>query len=382
MAIQWFDFSLLTIDFTQGLENMARTPLHDWHASHGGRIVDFAGWDMPVQYSTIVREHFAVRNNVGVFDISHMGRLVFTGPQAADLLDHVLTNDMTRIRAGQIRYSLVTNEAGGILDDVLVYRFGSFEMLVVNASNRLKIVDWIKTHQSAFNAQMTDETAARAMIALQGPKSITVLNPLAADDLSQLKYYTGIETSVLGHEAIVSRTGYTGEDGFEIIVASDVAESVWKTLLEAGAECGIEPAGLGSRDTLRLEAAMPLYGHEMDEQVDPYTAGLGFAVKLGAGDFIGKPALEEIRSRGAARTRIGLRLEGRRPAREGCTVLSESGEELGIITSGTFSPTLDAPIAMAYVKTGSCEIGNSVAVDIRGKQAAATVVELPFYKRS
>ena len=361
---------------------MARTPLHDWHAANGGRIVDFAGWDMPVQYSTIVQEHHAVRKHVGVFDISHMGRLFFTGPQAAELLDHVLTNDMTRIMTGQIRYSLVTNESGGILDDVLVYRFASFDMLVVNASNRIKIVDWITAHQSAFEAEMTDETESRAMIALQGPQALAVLNPLTADDLSQMKYYTGIETSVLGHDAIVSRTGYTGEDGFEVIVASEFAEAVWKTFLEAGSSHGIEPAGLGSRDTLRLEAAMPLYGHEMDEQVDPFTAGLGFAVKLDAGDFIGKTALATLRKHGPAKTRIGLRLDGRRPAREGCVVLSEAGDELGSITSGTFSPTLETPIAMAYVTTDSCQVGSTVAVDIRGKQATATVVELPFYKRS
>lgn len=360
---------------------MSRTPLFDWHVANHGRIVDFAGWDMPVQYSTIVEEHQAVRQQAGLFDISHMGRLFFDGPQACELLDHLLTNDVTKLQVGQIRYSLVTNSAGGILDDVLVYRFDDFYMLVVNASNREKIVAWIDENRDGFEANYRDETLDRAMIAIQGPLAVQLLTPHVAANISDMKYYTGISTTVDGVEAIVSRTGYTGEDGFEVIVPNNATERLWTALLKSGAKDGVRPAGLGARDTLRLEAAMPLYGHEMTETTDPFAVGLGFAVKLEAGDFIGKSALVKAKAAGPSQTRIGLKLEGRRPAREGCQVFTAEDSAIGEVTSGTFSPTLQTPVAMASVTKGACEIGQQLSVDIRGKRAIATVVKLPFYRR-
>jgi aminomethyltransferase len=352
------------------------TACHDWHVAHGGRMVDFAGWSMPVQYTSITEEHHAVRKSAGLFDIAHMGRLIFTGPDAERFLDFLLTNNVPALQVGQIRYSLVTNERGGILDDVLVYRFEGFHLLVVNASNRLKILDWIEQHRRGFDVEVEDVTPTRCMLALQGPRAIEVLQPLCEVDLSAVKYYTALEAAVDGRAAIVSRTGYTGEDGFEVIVAAGEGQLLWEKLIAAG----VTPCGLGCRDTLRLEAAMPLYGHELNETIDPLTAGLSFAVKLNAGDFIGKEALAKIKEAGPTKARIGLELEGRRIAREGATLFAEANE-IGEVTSGTFSPTLEKSIAMGYVDVACKEPGTVLEVDIRGKRAQAAVVGLPFYKR-
>jgi aminomethyltransferase len=360
---------------------LLQTVFHDWHAAHGGRMVEFGGWHMPVQYSTIVAEHEAVRQRVGLFDIAHMGRLWFTGPDACRFLNHLLTNDVSKLKVGQVRYSLVTNEQGGILDDVLVYRLDDAYMLVVNASNRLKILDWIATHEAGFDVHMDDRTASHPMIALQGPKAIDVIERLGFAGARAMKYYSVTPATVGGHDVIVSRTGYTGEDGFEIIVAADAGVDLWQQAVAAGTDSGLQACGLGCRDTLRLEAAMPLYGHELSEQIDPLTAGLQFAVKLEADDFIGRSALTELKSAGGLRQRVGLELSGRRIAREGATVLS-NGDAIGEVTSGTFSPTLQKSIAMAYVSASASGTGSAVDIDIRGRQASATVVELPFYKRA
>ena len=360
---------------------MLQTALHDWHADQGARMVDFADWQMPVQYNSIVDEHNAVRNAAGLFDIAHMGRLFFTGPQACELLDHLVTNDVTKLTEGQIRYALVCNESGGILDDVLVYRFPDFYMLVVNASNRAKIVDWIVQHCGPFDAEVADHTSDRFMLALQGPKSIEILNPLADGDVSAMKYYHGGAMTVCGVPALVSRTGYTGEDGFEVIVPRDDAAAVWQAIVDAGQPHGLSPAGLGCRDTLRLEAAMPLYGHEMDETVDPYTAGLGFGVRLKAGDFIGKDALVAKKTDDSLPRRVGLILDGKRIAREGAEVFAGDAR-IGEVTSGTFAPTLQKSIAMGYVPPTHAEPDTAVEVDIRGNRIAAKVTALPFYKRA
>ncbi len=360
---------------------LLQTACYDWHVAHKGRMVDFAGWEMPVQYSTIIEEHNAVRHAAGLFDIAHMGRLQFTGPDACRFLDHLVTNNVTKIEVGQIRYALVTNVNGGILDDVLVYRFADFYLLVVNASNRLKIVEWIDRHKGPFDVQVTDLTTKRFMLALQGPKSVDILNPLVDDDISEIRYYNGIETRVLDVPALVSRTGYTGEDGFEIVIDSEKGAQLWEMLIDGGSEAGLLATGLGCRDTLRLEAAMPLYGHELDESIDPFTAGLSFAVKLKVGDFIGKEALIAAKSNETRRRRIGLELDGRRIAREGAT-LHVGDQQIGVVTSGTFSPTFEKPIAMAYVEPGRTEPGRRLEVDIRGKRVAATITSLPFYKRA
>lgn len=359
-----------------------RTVCYDWHVSHGGHMVDFAGWQMPVRYSTLVEEHNAVRNSAGLFDIGHMGRLRFDGPDASAFLDRICTNDVSKLKVGDVRYSLVCREDGGILDDILVYRFAGHYALVVNASNRDKIVAWIGAHIGGFDCQMRDETLETFMFAVQGPKSASLIDNLVAAATVDMKYYSVLETDVGGVPGFVSRTGYTGEDGFEIIVPNDAGVKCWEKLLSATAVAGGRPCGLGARDTLRLEAAMPLYGHELDETIDPFTAGLAFAVKLQKkADFLGKEALVRIESKPLTRSRVGLRLESPRIPREKMSVLQQ-GRAVGIVTSGTRSPTLGASIAMAYVPTPLSAPGTVLQVDIRGSHELATVVSLPFYRRA
>jgi len=343
-------------------------------------MVDFAGWEMPVQYSSIVEEHNAVRNAVGLFDISHMGRLQFRGDSSQAFLNGALTNDIAKLKVGDVRYSLICGKDGGILDDVLVYRLPDRWELVVNASNREKIVSWLR-HCAGFAAvEFTDRTFNTGMIAVQGPQALALLQEAAKLDLAEMKYYTAADMQYLGTGGVVSRTGYTGEDGFELVMPIVDAERVWRTLMEFGARYKTVPAGLGCRDTLRLEAAMPLYGHELNETVDPLTAGLEFAVKFNKPEYPGKAALESIRSQGATMSRVGLVLEGRRIAREESPV-QINGQDVGKVTSGTFSPTLQKVIAMAYVPVASSLPGTVVDVNLRGTLVPATVVALPFYKR-
>lgn len=368
--------------------NLDPTPLHDWHVQQGGRMVDFAGWSMPVQYQSIVDEHTATRTAAGLFDISHMGRLGIRGPDAAKFLDCMVTRRINDMLPGQIRYGLVCNAEGGILDDVLVYRWDgelssmpdppAFHM-VVNASNRQKIVSWLTDRQVEFAARIDDLTKSTAMIAVQGPLAIEKTDPLVDCELTALRYYRGIATRVLGYDAYLSRTGYTGEDGCEIICPAENAVEIWETLAKAIADSGGRAVGLGARDTLRLEAGMPLYGHELSENITPLQAGLDFAVNLVDRDFIGRDAL--VASTADARpVRVGLQMEGRRAARETCPVLYEE-EPVGTVTSGTFSPTFQRPLAMAYVKPSAAAIGTPLVVDVRGTQLPATVVPLPFYER-
>lgn len=362
--------------------SLLKTPLHSWHQSHGAKMSEFGGWEMPIQYSAITPEHHAVRRAAGLFDISHMGRLIFTGPDAERFLNHITTNDVQALKPGQIQYSLVTNEAGGVLDDVLVYRFSNFWLLVVNASNREKILNWIESHRKGYDVTLEDQTATSFMLAIQGPLALELLSPLVAAPIGDLTYYTGIETEVLGQRALVTRTGYTGEDGFEVVLPVSHAEQLWNKLLESGDNQGILPAGLASRDTLRLEAAMPLYGHELNESIDPYTAGLGFAVKLEKGSFIGRDALVGAKANPHRNKRVGLELAIKRIAREGAEVYDLAGQRIGQVTSGTASPTLDKSIAMAYLPASAAAVGTSVEVDIRGQRVAAKVVKLPFYRRA
>jgi aminomethyltransferase len=353
-----------------------RTPLYDWHVSHGARMVEFGGWDMPIQYTTIIEEHSAVRSGVGLFDVSHMGRLSFSGGGALDLIQSVYTNDAAAMKDFQARYGLICNEQGGIRDDVLVYRWPYGWAMVVNASNREKIVGWIQAHQGGRDVEMMDQTVTTAMVAVQGPKAVNLCRGLVEADAAQLKYYFATPTRYRGKNCVVSRTGYTGEDGLEFMVAADQAVTLWEDLTRRGAR----PCGLGARDTLRLEAAMPLYGHELNEDIDPFQAGLSWAVKLGKGDFIGREALLKRKDDAARRQRVGLELDGKRIAREGAAVM-RGGAETGRVTSGTYSPTLDRSIAMAYVDVGLAAAGTTCEVDIRGKTAPAKVVPLPFYKR-
>jgi aminomethyltransferase len=365
--------------------DLARTPLHDWHVAHGGRMVDFAGWSMPVQYKSIADEHNATRNSVGVFDISHMGRLRFEGSGAIPFLDSVVTRRVTDLKPNQIRYGLVCKEDGGILDDVLVYA-GSADgsrpaAMVVNASNREKIVAWIEDHLPS-GVTLSDDTFQTAMIAVQGPAAIAAVEPLLELDapITSMRYYTCASGHFDGHQILVSRTGYTGEDGVELICNAVLSLELWDQIMSRAEAAGGMATGLGARDTLRLEAAMPLYGHELSEVINPLQAGLNFAVNLGGRKFIGSDALEKFAQDKSQPVRIGIQLDSKRVPREGCPVL-QGDTIVGEVTSGTFSPTLNRPIAMAYVAPAASSLGTKVAVDIRGTKYPATVVKLPFYER-
>lgn len=352
-----------------------RTAYYDWHVAHGGRMVDFAGWDMPVQYTTIVEEHQSVRTGAGLFDISHMGRLSFGGAGSLDLIEHVFTNNATTMKDFQVRYGLICNDRGGIRDDVLVYKWPYGYAMVVNASNREKIVAWLHSSMGGRDVQMVDQTLDTAMIAVQGPAALAMCQDITAADPAILKYYFAAPTTYQGQPCVISRTGYTGEDGVEIMLKKTQGMQLWEELIKRGAKS----CGLGARDTLRLEAAMPLYGHELTEEIDPIQAGLAWAVKLDKGDFRGKSAILE-RMDQPRRERIGLELAGKRIAREGSAVKA-GANVVGVVTSGTFSPTLNKTIAMAYIDPEHHEVGTALTVDVRGKDEAALVVKLPFYKR-
>ncbi|MBY0586505.1 glycine cleavage system aminomethyltransferase GcvT [bacterium] len=367
------------------------TALFDWHKQAGARIVDFGGWDMPVLYSSIVDEHNATRQGAGLFDVSHMGRLWFEGPQATALLDHLLTNHVETLDEGQVRYSLVLNHDAGIKDDVLVYRIEDKHLLVVNASNRMKLLAWFDSLRAGFDATIRDDTPLTSMIAVQGPKAISLVQNELTGSVDALGYYRAVWMALASEPAtrlLVSRTGYTGEDGVELIGPHQAITQLWGRLLDAGRQDGVKPAGLGARDTLRLEAGMPLYGHELTEEIDPLRAGLSWAVASKDKDFVGKPALIGLPA--DRPVRVGLTLEGKRIAREGFAVWpagsrADANEEnipIGNITSGTYSPTLEQAIAMAYVDPSCKSVGTRLAVDVRGSAVSATVVKLPFYKRS
>ena len=338
---------------------------------------------MPVQYTSIVSEHQATRSSVGLFDISHMGRVFLQGNGVAGFLERLLTRKTSNLLPGRIRYSLICNEDGGILDDVLIYRLTDDQyLLVVNAGNRLKILAWIEQHRPA-EVTIEDRTAETAMIAVQGPLSASACNPLCDMNVTELKYYTGSQCTIGGQQAIVSRTGYTGEDGWELIVPAANATAIWEQLAatDLGENRRPTAVGLGARDTLRLEAAMPLYGHELSEEITPIEADLKFAVNLADRDFFGRDKLVDIIERGPDRLRVGLELLGRRIAREHYPILFDD-VVVGEVTSGTLAPTLQRPIAMGYVQSGLAKEGQPLSVDIRGRQEAAKVVPLPFYRRT
>ncbi len=360
---------------------MLNTSLHAWHAAHGAKLVDFAGWHMPVLYTSLVEEHTAVRQQVGLFDVAHMGRLRFNGPEALPFLEQVLTTDCGKLAVGDVKYSLVCQEDGGILDDVLLYRREKTWQLVVNASNREKLLTWFGQQQAGRDIGLVDETLSTCMIAVQGPRSCELLGPLSPIGVQLLKYYTFTDAIVAGIPCVVSRTGYTGEDGFELVCPAGQGAALWEVLLQHGAPLGIMACGLGARDTLRLEAAMPLYGHEMDDTIDPLTAGLSFGVRLAkTADFIGRAVLERIKATPLGKKRVGLKLSGKRIPREKMPI-THKGQPVGYVTSGTQSPTLGYPIAMGYVPTELSAPGTELHVEIRGSQEAAIVCALPFYKR-
>ncbi len=356
-----------------------KTPLYESHAAAGGRIVPFAGYLLPVQYGAgVIAEHMAVRQKAGLFDVSHMGEVLFQGPDALQNLNRILTNDFTNLQVGKVRYTAMCREDGGVIDDLVVYRLGETRYLaVVNAANREKDAAHMRA-QCTGDCECADISDSVAQIALQGPASPAILRKLMRPEDIPEKYYSAVpDVKAAGIRALVSRTGYTGELGYELYCAPEDAPALWPALLEAGAEYGLIPCGLGARDTLRLEAAMPLYGHEMDETVSPLETGLGFAVKLQKADFIGRAALAE---KEPTRTRIGLAVTGRGIVREQCPLFKD-GVQIGTTTSGTHAPFLGKAIAMALVEAGSCAVGDAVEAEVRGRRIAMEVVPLPFYTR-
>ncbi|MET7685252.1 glycine cleavage system aminomethyltransferase GcvT [Streptomyces sp. NPDC005423] len=375
------------------------TALDAVHRALGATMTDFAGWDMPLRYGSERDEHLAVRTKAGLFDLSHMGEITVSGPQAATLLDYALVGNISSVGVGRARYTMICRADGGILDDLIVYRLAASGtadaaspdtasptyMVVANASNAQVVLDALTERAAGFDAVVRDDRDAYALLAVQGPESAGILGSLTDAGLDGLKYYAGLPGTVAGVPALIARTGYTGEDGFELFVAPEDAERLWQALTEAGAPAGLVPCGLSCRDTLRLEAGMPLYGHELSTSLTPFDAGLGRVVKFEKdGDFVGREALTEAAERAREtppRLLVGLIAEGRRVPRAGYPVVA-GGEVIGEVTSGAPSPTLGRPIAMAYVDAAHAVPGTTgVGVDIRGSHEPYEVVALPFYKR-
>ena len=356
-----------------------RTPLYELHRELGAKLIDFGGWEMPVQYSGILEEHRAVRERVGLFDVSHMGELEVKGAGALETLQRLTCNDVSKLADGRCHYTAFLTERGTFVDDLLVYRKGADDyMLVVNASNTPKDFDWARTN-ALPRAEVEDASDRWALIAVQGPRAAAILSRVCEPDPSDLPYYGFRETAVFGSRAIVSRTGYTGEDGFEIYLPPDRAEATYRGLLEHGREDGVMPCGLGARDTLRLEAKMALYGNDIDDSVTPWEADLGWIVKLKKGDFIGREALERQKAEGVPRKLAGFEMVDRGIGRHGYPARTAAGE--GIVTSGTHSPTLGKPIGLALLPTAASSVGSEIEIDIRGRSARARVVPTPFYRR-
>ena len=361
-----------------------KTFLYDEHLKLKAKIVDFHGWDMPIQYSNIIEEHTAVRTKVGLFDLSHMGRIWVRGKDRKSWLNRVLTIDIPKMAPGRVRYTFLLTEKGTVIDDLLVYEDADNDasFLVVNASNREKNLEWMKKQVGSAKVKIEDTTLKTTLIAVQGPKSVDAVKFALDVDPSALKYYTFGRFTVLGvKDCMISRTGYTGEDGFEVFVPNDLGSKVWNAFLKAAKKTGLKPVGLGARDTLRTEAGMPLYGQEIDDATTPVEAGLDFALALDKPDFIGLSVLKSQKDKGVAKKLTGFKMAGRRISRHGMEVFA-GGAKSGVVTSGTFSPSLDASIGMAHVKPEHAAPGTAIEIDVRGKKEPATTVALPFYKRS
>ena len=355
------------------------TPLNTVHRQAGARMVDFGGWDMPVEYSGIIEEHLAVRQSVGLFDVSHMGEIEIRGPQALDLVEHVTPNQASRLKDGQAQYSALLYPPGTFVDDVLVHRFTSDHyFLCVNASNQEKDYSWIVS-QNSFEAQVEFTSEKYVQLAIQGPQALETLGKLTATDLSAIHYYWFVQDYVQGVPAMIARTGYTGEDGFEIYLPPEAAEGLWDAVLDAGKEFGILPCGLGARNTLRLEAAMALYGHEIDDTITPYETRLGWIVKLDKGDFVGRDVLVKQKADGVERRLAGLEMRGRGIGRDGYRVHCDGAE--GWITSGSPAPFLQKNIALCMLPVSAQEVGGTVEVEVRQRRVEAEIVKLPFYSR-
>jgi aminomethyltransferase len=362
-------------------EPIRQSPLHDAHVTAGGRLVDFAGWRLPIQYRGVIEEHNAVRTKVGLFDVSHMGEVSVRGAQALDFLQHVTCNNVARLAPGRAHYSGLMTPEGCFVDDLLVYQLDEEDyLLVINAANTAKDVAWLVRHASEFDVRVSDDSARWCQLALQGPLAETVLASLTDLDLAAIRYYGFERTALQGADSIVSRTGYTGEDGFEIYGPAEAGMRLWSALLEAGAPHGIAPIGLGARDTLRLEAKMTLYGNDIDDSTTPYEADLAWIVKLKKGDFVGRDVLARQKQDGLTRKLVGFEMRGRAIARHGFKAVLD-GRPVGEVTSGSFAPYLKKSIGLTYLPIDLTEVGTEFEIEIRGRTEPAEVVTTPFYKR-
>ncbi|MDV3350311.1 glycine cleavage system aminomethyltransferase GcvT [Leptolyngbyaceae cyanobacterium CCMR0082] len=356
--------------------SLLRTPLYDLCIQNKARMTDFAGWEMPVQFSGIKQEHAAVRNQVGIFDISHMGKFILTGDHVLRSLQQLVPSDLDKLSPGKAQYTVLLNPQGGIIDDLIIYDEGEQVTLIVNAATTDKDKTWLLEHLA--NVELHDNSQTHALIAIQGPKAVETLQKITDIDLSVIRRYNHAYGQVLGHKSFLARTGYTGEDGFEIMVEADGATAIWQALQEHGAE----PCGLGARDTLRLEASMALYGQDINDETTPLEGGLSWLVHLDkVPNFIGRDSLAQQKADGITRRLVGLQLEGRNIARHNYPIIQDD-KQIGIVTSGTLSPTLGYPVALAYVPIELAKVGTVINVQIRQKTVPATVVKKPFYKAS
>ena len=363
-------------------ENLKKTPLNEIHRNLGGKMVDFGGWDMPVQYTAgVIAEHLATREKAALFDVSHMGEIWVEGEDAIAFVNRITTNDVTKLVDGQAHYSALTNERGGVVDDLLVYRFDRDKLLlVVNASTTDKDWDWITSQKKDENITLTNASADYCQIAVQGPRALEIAQKFTDVNLSEIKYYHFTVDKFDSTDAIISRTGYTGEDGFEIYADKDEAVRLWNDLLEAGAEFGILPAGLAARNTLRLESAMSLYGHELGDDISPLEANLGWICKLNKGEFTGREAMAKLKEEGLKKKLVGFEMIDKGIARDEMDVYV-GDEKVGYVTSGSPAPYLKKNIGLAFVPTEFAKTGQEITIDVRGKKLAARVVPTPFYKR-
>lgn len=363
--------------------NLKLTPLNSVHKELGGKMVDFGGWEMPVQYPAgVIEEHLRTRNSVGLFDVSHMGEIWIEGPDAIRFVNHLTTNDASKLVDGQAHYSAFMNDGGGVIDDLLVYRFGGERLLlVVNAGTTEKDWAWIESKRSGFDVVTRNASSDYCQIAIQGPKAVDVASKLTDVDLSSIKYYHFTEGEFAGVASIISRTGYTGEDGFEIYAPADDAVRVWKAITEAGQEHGLLPCGLAARNTLRLEAGMSLYGHELGDDISPLEAGLSWICKIDKGEFIGRDSLVKLKADGLKRKLIGFEMTGRGIGRDDYDIKVD-GRIIGKVSSGSPAPFLKKNIGLGFVEIEFAEIGRTIQIDVRGKDVDAVVVQTPFYKRT
>jgi aminomethyltransferase len=371
---------------TEPTDDVKLTPLYDRHVALGARLIPFAGWMMPVQYKGIIHEHKLVREKAGLFDLGHMGQVEVDGEDALAFLQYVASNDVSRIEPGQAQYALLTNENGGVVDDIIIYRpnEGDGYFVCVNASNKDKDVAWMQKWAAArtdLDVSVTDISDQTGMIAIQGPDAEKIMTPLVTVPIADLDYFSWIPNSIAGHQVRLARTGYTGEDGFEVYSNIEDIGDIWDAIYDAGQDYGLEAIGLGARDTLRLEARMPLYGNEMDDVITPLEAGLGWAVKLDKGDFIGRDKLVAQKEAGIPRKTVGFTIEGRSAAPRSHYPLSVDGREVGFVTSGAFSPTLDQNLGLGLVEADVAGVGKPIDVIIRDRAIPAKQVKTPFYKR-